>query len=686
MDTVTSGGKQIPKDETAPAEKTKVFVSYSRRDREFVARLVDALTAENNLHVFRDTDDILPTEEWRQRLENLIGEADTIVFCLSPHSAKSEVCAWEVEYAESLNKRIAPIVIQDVDGEVPGRLAKLNYLFFTQRDDFDHSFAKLIAALDADIGWIREHTRIGELARRWLKSGRRKDQLVRGIELHDAANWKKFRPASAPLVDPSIVEFLEASRNWEFAVKRRIRLAQSAFVGLLLFIGLGWWQRERIEQLANWWLHVRPFVLSADAERELQPTDAFKECTWCPEMLVIPAGRFLMGSREGEGKDTERPQHEVHIAQPFAVSKFEVTFDQWDACVAQRACKELSDPGWERQNRPVINVSWRDTKDYLVWLSDVTGRRYRLLSEAEWEYAARAGSATEYHWGDGVGDGNANCDGCGSAWDRASPAPVGSFKPNSFGLFDMHGNVAEWVEDTVSGTARGYKGAPTDGSAWIDAESPGRSEVGNELVAMRVIRGGSFMGPAEWMRSASRSAYTSLNAFPGTGFRVARTLDRGQASSENRESQSGEATLEESIPVARRKAQEAQNEKSSNGSSLEGISVFVDDVEGAPQYDKNVLSSAMENALEKLGANVIGRSVETAFTIKANVSMGPATSEEQTIKIVWRIADHSDNQIGYISQENVVRRITLRNQWSSTADAAAVAAAKGISKLLNSTP
>ena len=143
----------------------------------------------------------------------------------------------------------------------------------------------------------------------------------------------------------------------------------------------------------------------------------------------------------------EGPPHEVTIAKPFAVSKFEVTFEEWDACVAAAACPRVPDH-WGRGEMPVINVSWGDAKQYVGWLSQLTGKEYRLLTEAEWEYAARAGANTRYSWGDDPGMGNANCDGCGSQWDLQQTAPVGSFKPNGLGLYDMHGNVWEWVEDS----------------------------------------------------------------------------------------------------------------------------------------------------------------------------------------------------------------------------------------------
>src|SRR5262249_18884895 len=182
----------------------------------------------------------------------------------------------------------------------------------------------------------------------------------------------------------------------------------------------------------------------------------FKECAnGCPMMIVIPAGKFIMGSPENESdrRASESPPHEVAIAKPFAVSKFEVTFEDWDACAAAAACARVPD-SWGRGQMPVINVSWNDAKQYVGWLSQLTGKDYRLLTEAEWEYAARAGANTPFSWGDDPGIGNANCDECGSQWDRKQTAPAGSFKPNALGLYDTHGNVWEWVEMVGTRTTR----------------------------------------------------------------------------------------------------------------------------------------------------------------------------------------------------------------------------------------
>lgn len=190
-----------------------IFLSYSRKDREVAHRVAETLR-DRGFDVFRDTDDILPTEEWRGRLEQLINEADTIVFLLSPHSAKSEVCSWEVKLAHSLNKRIAPIVIDDVEGSaIPPLLARLNFIFCTPRDPFENAVDTLVSALNTDIDWIREHTRLAGLTRRWDVAGRPVRLLLRGQDITDAETWRDARPAEAPAVTPDQGVFISESRS-----------------------------------------------------------------------------------------------------------------------------------------------------------------------------------------------------------------------------------------------------------------------------------------------------------------------------------------------------------------------------------------------------------------------------------------------------------------------------------------
>jgi formylglycine-generating enzyme required for sulfatase activity len=279
--------------------------------------------------------------------------------------------------------------------------------------------------------------------------------------------------------------------------------------------------------------------LSVERERALKPKDSFSECAveqgkdYCPEMVVVPAGSFLMGSPPTEkGRDNnEGPQHKVTIARPFAVSKYELTFDEWDTCAADDSAADgshycytfSSDPGmvvniWGRGKQPVVFVNFEDAQQYVAWISKKTGKPYRLLSEAEYEYATRAGTTTEYPWGDDIGKNNANCDGCGSQWDNKQPAPVGSFVANHFGLYDMVGNVYEWTQDCWHIS---YNGAPTDGSAWTSDcnQVPDQFHSFDPLretqVLGRVVRGGS--------RSASRDGVYDHQGI-NIGFRVARTL------------------------------------------------------------------------------------------------------------------------------------------------------------------
>jgi formylglycine-generating enzyme required for sulfatase activity/Tfp pilus assembly protein PilF len=254
--------------------------------------------------------------------------------------------------------------------------------------------------------------------------------------------------------------------------------------------------------------------VTPSAEPALKPKGIFKECDQCPEMVVVPAVSFTMGSPASEpGRDIdEGPQHRVTIAKPFAVARFPLTFDEWDACVADGGCNgyQPGDQGWGRGRQPVINVSWDNATAYVAWLSHKTGKAYRLLTEAEWEYATRAGSTTAYYWGDKIGKGNANCDGCGSKWDNVQTSPVGSFAANAFGLYDMAGNVWQWVDDCYHDN---YDRAPTDGSAWIGGDC-----------SRRGVRGGSWISYPQLLRSAGRFWNNHDSRGNLLGFRVGRTL------------------------------------------------------------------------------------------------------------------------------------------------------------------
>ena len=244
-------------------------------------------------------------------------------------------------------------------------------------------------------------------------------------------------------------------------------------------------------------------------------------CAMCPEMVVVPAGEFIMGSPENEPERdpvAESPQHRVKIAKPFAVGRFAVTFSEWDACVADGGCGgyQPRDQGWGRGMLPVINVTWDQAKSYVSWLSNKTGKPYRLLSEAEREYVTRAGTTSAFWFGNSISTDLANYRGTLSYGGsekgvyRKRTVPVDSFKPNPWGLFQVHGNVYELVEDCSNPN---YVGAPADGSAWTTG-----------ICDSHVIRGGSWVNHPKYLKSAHRSA-PFRNDSNVIGFRVARTIN-----------------------------------------------------------------------------------------------------------------------------------------------------------------
>jgi formylglycine-generating enzyme required for sulfatase activity len=346
--------------------------------------------------------------------------------------------------------------------------------------------------------------------------------LLMGLPLDTAKKWLAARRGDIESADEA---FIKASAQAERAVARNRQLLQAAVGVLMLGTIAGLLGVIYKDEIKNAWFehftvgpyiaaNFTPYLLTQEAERALKPLASFHECLKdCPEMIVVPAGSFMMGSPESETgrRAREGPQHEVTIAK-FAVSKFEVTWDEWGACVKYRGCPHISDSAWGYGKRPVINVKWEQVYQYVAWLSRMTGQPYRLLTEAEWEYAARAGTKTAYPWGNEIGNGNANCSGCGSQWaDDEKTAPVGSFPANAFGLHDMNGNVWEWVEDCYQSN---YDGAPTDGSALI------RDDCINH-----VVRGGSWaVWQGESARSASRDNYARNQERAYVGFRIARTL------------------------------------------------------------------------------------------------------------------------------------------------------------------
>lgn len=228
-----------------------------------------------------------------------------------------------------------------------------------------------------------------------------------------------------------------------------------------------------------------------------------------PAMIKLNGGRYIMGSNRNQVSSNEWPAHDVEV-KAFAISQHEVTFDEYDRFAKETGRDLPKDEDWGRGNRPVINVSWDDAMAYTKWLSERSGGKYRLPTEAEWEFAVRSGNDSTYWWGYQVEEGRANCFDCGSKWDRDSTAPVGSFPPNNFGLYDMAGNVREWIMDCYQPN---YSGAPDDGSAWMET-----------ACKERVVRGGAFNKTSDSMRSTWRGHFKPDSNLTFVGFRVVREL------------------------------------------------------------------------------------------------------------------------------------------------------------------
>jgi formylglycine-generating enzyme required for sulfatase activity len=327
-------------------------------------------------------------------------------------------------------------------------------------------------------------------------------------------------------IDQRVQTFEILSKRQKFArSSRRVgsMALMAAVLGVLAYfspqlfnMGMEYW-RNRPQPAAEQQQAEVQQAVAMPAETPASPTEesptrvpgyTFSDCTGCPEMTVLAGGLFVMGSPDnepGRGRD-EGPQREVSVA-PFAMGKYEVTFSQWDACLAGGGCNGYSPPdgGWGRGDRPVTGVSWEDAQAYVNWLnSQAGGTSYRLPSEAEWEYAARAGQAAAYAFGARVTQTEAT-------FLARQTTPVGAHAPNAFNLYDMHGNAGELVEDCY---AANYDLAPIDGVA-VEADECRR----------RVYRGGSYNDQAPVLRAAARRFTETTSRTQGIGFRVARSLN-----------------------------------------------------------------------------------------------------------------------------------------------------------------
>jgi formylglycine-generating enzyme required for sulfatase activity len=374
-------------------------------------------------------------------------------------------------------------------------------------------------------------------SKEWAEGGSHDRDLVRRGPRLEAALALQADPEFVNTLVPA-QQYLASCRRLETSRNRRARRTQLSVYALMLAVIvalLGVIYKEPIE--AQWFqlttvrsyiaTHFRPHVLTADEERALTPSQSFRECARaCPEMVIVPAGAFQMESLGGDaGAYSTEGAIRVTIGKPFAVGKFEVTWEEWGVCVAMRGCdgRPTGDSDFGKGRRPVINVSWDQATSYVEWLSRMTGKEYRLLTDTEWEYAAHAGTQTAYSFGSelaeicrhvnladqafrrkGYGGEIVDCDD-----GQAETAPVGRYPANAFGLHDMYGNVWEWVQDCHDVEAFAI---PSDGSA-----APEKPD------CTRVLRGGSWVnGPT--LNSATRWRDGRGVRDNSYGFRVARAV------------------------------------------------------------------------------------------------------------------------------------------------------------------
>ncbi len=338
-------------------------------------------------------------------------------------------------------------------------------------------------------------------------------------ETRAGRDWEHFgigETFDAGAIEAYIKRYGASEPRWAGRAKKRL-----SYVTAALMEKAAAEQAREARQRAGGRIRVAPQITRPAGLDWFTPgagrREIFKDAESAPEMVVVPAGEFWMGSKDGEGNEDERPRHKVTIAKPFAVGRYAVTFNEWDAArVASGVLHNPSCPVRRRGRWPVVDVSWDDAQAYIEWLWSKTGQPYRLLSEAEWEYCCRAGTETQFWWGDEISTERANYDGNCTFGEGAkgenshNSLPVNSFRPNPWGLYQVHGNVWEWCQDCWNSN---YHNAPADGSAWTAGEGK-----------YRVLRGGSWAGGPDTLRPSRRLVNSRGDRFLDVGMRVARTI------------------------------------------------------------------------------------------------------------------------------------------------------------------
>ncbi len=526
-----------------------IFLAHAREDKAAVLKLHQRLKSRG-FQPWLDEIDLVGGQIWEHEIRKVIQGADLVLACLSSQSvdrvgyAQNEFNMALTEYRKRPRESIFLIPVRLDDCDVPDLkdldngvgLRSIHWVDLFEENGFNN----LLRAIETKLGDKTISTGAG--SRYWHYLSALAVTLVVGMgfaiwqssnailgDKEDTRNEDTFPTIVTPKV-PSVAETTNGnSKSVETSGIEGKTLAGRLEVPLASLkpeagptVSM---EPEIKKALDREPTRVPDLVPAVELPTDMLPTplfvapkpgDVFQDCDDCPEMVVLPDGSFFMGSQRHNRN--ERPKHRVSI-EAFALGKYEVTFAEWDNCVAAKGCDHRpGDEGWGRDRRPVVNVSWEATQQYIRWLSQKTGAAYRLPSESEWEYAARPREGTTYSWGNEIGKNRANCDGCGSRWDDRQTAPVGSFPANDHGLHDVHGNVWEWVGDVWH---KSYAGAPDDGRAWVKGST-----------SKRVLRGGSWDNEADSMRSAFRIKQSPNSQTYAFGFRVARSLESQSTVSE----------------------------------------------------------------------------------------------------------------------------------------------------------
>jgi formylglycine-generating enzyme required for sulfatase activity len=525
-----------------------IFISYASEDLERVLPLVNALE-KTAWSVFWDRT-IPAGKTWRQVIGAEIQGCRTVIVVWTENSVNSE---WVQEEAEIGRRRkiLVPVLLDKVEPPFGFGSIQAANLVAWRGENASPAFNRLVADIAAVLGPAPAAMKEQEGTDAELLGSLRSDAEERRTAEEDRLREQERERIVARGANQRRVD-LRSEQTWfqrRLALVRRLygpTMASAAVAVLITFIVILRWptlqpNKETAVQAPLTSVESDKLISAAPEKQMEAPKempqgpvaelkqekqiatqfssvgktfrDRLKSGTEGPEMVVVPAGSFQMGNVEGGGEKDETPVHAVTIQKPFAIGRYEGTFDEYDQFAKATNRKPPADQGWGGGHRPVINVSWEDVNAYVKWLSEQTGKRYRLPTEAEWEYAARAGRETAYWWGNDFIKGMANCNGCGSQWDNKQTAPVGSFKPNALGLYDTAGNVWEWVEDCYH---ENFAGAPSDGRAWLK-EKEGQCD-------LRVLRGGSWNNTSWSLRSPYRFRYDLVRRNGFIGFRLAQDL------------------------------------------------------------------------------------------------------------------------------------------------------------------